>query len=204
MSLEVDYVGATGNHQTAARHQPAAGAAPGACRRGGRIRGSATSPCRRRRSRATTRRCSSSCSSGRLCGLWYLVSYTYSGSRRAGCRRRRSAATTPQTQAQPWDIPHLFSASYGLRAAVWQRAQVPRSNAGGGDQRHRRGLAVPEHHQLPQRAAGPRRPSHGTSRISVLADSGPNQVGSGELENPTHRPVVRQDRVRRPRQFHIW
>ena len=107
---------------------------------------------------------------------------------------------TYETQPQPWDIPHLFAASYGYELPFGKGRKFLSNGRAG--QRHRRRLAVPEHHQLPQRACRSRRPSprrrqHRRRRPAAQPDR------LGRAGQPDDRRMVRQDRVRRPRQFHV-
>ena len=180
-ALEVDYVGTTGDHQTAAENINLPPAGPAACRRAGRIHGSATCRCRRRRSRATTRRCRSSCS-GRRWGSG-ISSRIPTPSRPAGCPRRRSAATTPTRPSPSRGTSRTCSAPVMATSCRSARAQVPVECRRGAN-------AIVGGWQfqniISYRSGLPYTPtiSRDVANIGVGGQR-PNRVGSGELENPT-------------------
>ena len=182
-ALEVDYVGTTGNHQTAAENinLPPAGA-------GKRAGAAAVSTVRqpvRADAGAVERLPGAADQAAAAAGAGALVSrlvYLLRVDPPRACPGDRRQLHL-RTQPQPWDIPHLFSASYGYELPFGKGRRFL-SNAGGVANAHCRRLAVPEHHQLPQRAAvyADRLSRRGQHR---RRGQRPNRVGSGELEDPT-------------------
>src|ERR671920_1813822 len=74
-------------------------------------------------------------------GLWDLVSYTYSESTRQVPAPEIGGNYTYEKQPQPWDIPHLFTASYGY-ALPFGNGRRFLSHAGGVTNPIVRGLLV--------------------------------------------------------------
>ena len=116
-------------------------------------------------------------------GLWYLVSYTYSESTRRVPAPEIGGNYTYETQPQPWDIPHLFSASYGYELPFGKGRKFL-SNAGGVTNAIVGGWQF--QNIISYRSGLPYTPtiSRDVANIGVGGQR-PNRVGSGELENPT-------------------
>ena len=104
---------------------------------------------------------------------------------------------TYETQPQPWDIPHLFSASYGYELPFGKGRKFL-SNAGGVTNAIIGGWQF--QNIISYRSGLPYTPtiSRDVANIGVGGQR-PNRVGSGEAGQSDYRRVVRQDRVRRAR-----
>jgi hypothetical protein len=182
-ALEVDYVGTTGNHQTAAENinLPPAGAGSVQARRPYPRFGNLS---------VQTQAQSSDYQALQIklqqrpaLGLWYLVSYTYSESTRRVPAPEIGGNYTYETQPQPWDIPHLFSASYGYELPFGKGRRFL-SNAGAVANAIVGGWQF--QNIISYRSGLPYTPtiSRDVANIGVGGQR-PNRVGSGELENPT-------------------
>ena len=182
-AVEIDYVGTTGDHQTAAENINLPPAGPGSVQ--------ARRPYPRFGNMSVQTQAQSSdyhalqlkLQQRPSRGLWYLVSYTYSDATRRVPAPEIGGNYTYERQPQPWDIKHLFAASYGYELPFgeghkWLSDAGPIANGiVGGWQfqsiiNYRSGLPF-------------------TPTISRdVANNGvggqrPNRVGSGSLENPT-------------------
>jgi len=182
-ALDVDYVGTTGDHQTAAENinLPPAGQ--------GNIQARRPYPRFGNISMQTQAQSSDyhalqvKLQQRSLRGLWYLVSYTYSKATRRVPAPEIGGNYTYERQPQPWDIPHIFAASTGYELPFGKGRQLL-ANAGsiangivGGWQLQ----AI-----VGYRSGLPYTPT--TSRdVANIGVGGqrPNRVGSGELDNPT-------------------
>jgi hypothetical protein len=112
-ALELDYVGTTGDHQTAAENinLPPAGQGNIQLRRPYPRFGNISMQTQAQSSEYHALQVKLQQRSRR--GLWYLVSYTYSKATRRVPAPEIGGNFTYERQPQPWDIPHLFAASAG-------------------------------------------------------------------------------------------
>jgi hypothetical protein len=182
-ALEVDYVGTTGDHQTAAENinLPPAGAGSVQSRRPYPRFGNLS---------VQTQAQSSDYQALQIKlqqrpahGLWYLVSYTYSESTRRVPAPEIGGNYTYENQPQPWDIPHLLSASYGYELPFGKGRRFV-SNAGAVANAIVGGWQF--QNIISYRSGLPYTPtiSRDVANIGVGGQR-PNRVGSGELEDPT-------------------
>jgi hypothetical protein len=182
-ALEIDYVGTTGNHQTAAENINLPPAGPGSVQ--------ARRPYPRFGNLSVQTQAQSSdyqalqikLQQRPARGLWYLVSYTYSESTRRVPAPEIGGSYTYETQPQPWDIPHLFSASYGYELPFGKGRRFL-SNAGGVTNAIVGGWQF--QNIISYRSGLPYTPtiSRDVANIGVGGQR-PDRVGSGELESPT-------------------
>jgi Carboxypeptidase regulatory-like domain len=182
-ALEVDYVGTTGDHQTAAENINLPPAGPGSVqsRRPYPRFGNISMQTQAQSSDYHALQLKLQQRSQR--GLWYLVSYTYSKATRRVPAPEIGGNYTYERQPQPWDIPHLFVASTGYalpfgkgRRFLADASSIANGIIGGwqvqGIVAYRGGLPY-------------------TPTISRdVANNGvggqrPNRVASGTLDNPT-------------------
>jgi hypothetical protein len=182
-ALEVDYVGTKGDHQTAAENINLPPAGPGSVQ--------ARRPFPRFGNMSVQTQAQSSeyhalqmkLQQRPSRGLWYLLSYTYSESTRTVPAPEIGGNYTYELQPQPWDIPHLFAASFGYELPFGQ-GRTFLSNAGplangivGGWQFQ--GI-------INYRSGLPYTPtiSRDVANIGVGGQR-PNRIASGELDAPT-------------------
>ena len=112
-ALEVDYVGTTGDHQTAAENinLPPAGAGSVQARRPYPRFGNMSVQTQAQSSDYHALQMKLQQRPSR--GFWYLVWSTYSKATRRCPAPEIGGNYTYEVPPQPWDIPHLFAASYG-------------------------------------------------------------------------------------------
>jgi hypothetical protein len=182
-AVEIDYVGTTGDHQTAAENINLPPAGPGSVQarrpypRFGNI--SVQTQAQSSDYHALQLKVQQRPSKG----LWYLVSYTYSNATRRVPAPEIGGNFTYEHQPQPWDIRHILAASYGY-VLPFGKGQKWLADAGpiahgivGGWQlqtiiNYRSGLPFTP------------TTSRDVANIGVGGQR-PNRVGSGELANPT-------------------
>ena len=201
-ALEVDYVGTTGDHQTAAENinLPPAGAGSVQARRPYPRFGNMSMQTQAQSSdyHALQMKLQQRPSSG--------VSGTWSRTPIPKATRRVPAPEiggnfTYERQPQPWDIPHLFAASSGYelpfgkgRRFLSDAGSITNAIIGGWQLQsiisYRSGLPVYADHF-------PRRGQHRRRRPAAEPD------WLGRARQPDHRRLVRQDRVRRARKLHL-
>ena len=182
-ALDVDYVGTTGDHQTAAENinLPPAGQGSVQARRPYPRFGNISIQTQAQSSDYHALQVKLQQRS--LRGLWYLVSYTYSKATRRVPAPEIGGNYTYERQPQPWDIPHIFAASTGYELPVGKGRRFL-ANAGS------IANGIVGGWQL-QAIAGYRSGLPFTPTISRdVANIGvggqrPNRVGSGTLDNPT-------------------
>lgn len=182
-AIEIDYVGTTGDHQTAAENinLPPAGAGSVQARRPYPRFGNMS---------VQTQAQSSDYHALQLKlqqrpaqGLWYLVSYTYSNSTRRVPAPEIGGNYTYESQPQPWDIKHLFAGSFGYalpfgKGHRWLSDVSSIAN----------GLVGGWQFQsiINYRSGLPYTPtiSRDVANIGVGGQR-PNRIGAGTLDNPT-------------------
>src|SRR4029453_5535280 len=142
-AIEIDYVGTTGDHQTAAENTtlPPAGAGSVQARRPYPRFGNMSVQTQAQSSDYQALQLKLQQRPSR--GLWYLVSYTYSDATRRVPAPEIGGNYTYARQPQPWDIKHLFAATYGYqlpfgRGHKWLSDAGPTPNgiARGGQSQH--------------------------------------------------------------------
>jgi carboxypeptidase family protein len=182
-ALQVDYVGTKGDHQTAA--EPINTPPPGP----GSVQARRPFP-RFGPISVHTQAMSSEYHALQMklqqrpsTGLWYLVSYTYSKATRRVPAPEIGGDFTYEVQPQPWDIPHLFAASFGYELPFGNgRKFLP--DAG----RLVKGMVGGWQLQsiVNYRSGLPFTPtiSRDVANIGVGGQR-PNRIGSGELDDPT-------------------
>ena len=182
-AVEVDYVGTTGDHQTAAENINLPPAGPGS------VQGRRPYP-RFGNMSVQTQAQSSGYHALQVKlqqrpgkGLWYLVSYTYSTATREVPAPEIGGNYTYERQPQPWDITHLMAASFGYELPFGKGRRLlsdagPIANAVVGGWQFQSIINY--------RSGLPYTPtiSRDVANIGVGGQR-PNRVGSGELENPT-------------------
>ena len=201
-AVEVDYVGTTGDHQTAAENINLPPAGPGSVQarrpypRFGNI--SLQTQAQSSDYHALQLKVQQRPSKG----LWYLVSYTYSNATRRVPAPEIGGNYTYERQPQPWDIRHLLAASYGY-VLPFGKGQRWLSDAGPIVNGDRRRMAVPERSSTIE-AACPFTPTISRDVANTgVGGQRPNRVGSGAAGESDHRRLVRQERLRRSREFHL-
>jgi len=182
-ALEVDYVGTTGDHQTAAENinLPPAGAGSVQARRPYPRFGNISIQTQAQSS--DYHALQMKLQQRPLGGLWYLISYTYSKATRRVPAPEIGGNYTYERQPQPWDIPHLLAASAGYalpfgkgRRFLTTAGSIADGIIGGWQMQGIVGY----------RSGLPFTPtiSRDVANIGVGGQR-PNRVGSGELDNPT-------------------
>ena len=182
-ALEVDYVGTTGDHQTAAENINLPPAGPGSVQ--------ARRPYPRFGNMSMQTQAQSSdyhalqvkVQQRPSRGFWYLVWYTYAEATRRVPAPEIGGNYTYEVQPQPWDIPHLFAASSGYelpfgKGRTFLTDAGPLTNAIVGGWQLQSIITY--------RSGLPFTPtiSRDVANIGVGGQR-PNRIGSGELENPT-------------------
>jgi hypothetical protein len=182
-AVEIDYVGTTGDHQTAAENinLPPAGAGSVQARRPYPRFGNISVQTQAQSSEYHALQLKLQQRPSK--GLWYLVSYTYSDATRRVPAPEIGGNYTYERQPQPWDIRHLFAASYGYELPFgeghkWLSDAGPIAN----------GIVGGWQFQsiINYRSGLPYTPtiSRDVANIGVGGQR-PNRVGSGSLEDPT-------------------
>ena len=182
-ALEVDYVGTTGDHQTAAENinLPPAGAGSVQARRPYPRFGNLSMQTQAQSSDYHALQMKLQQRPSR--GLWYLVWYTYSKATRRVPAPEIGGNFTYERQPQPWDIPHLFAASYGYELP-FGRGRKFLSNASSVTNAFIGGWQF--QNIISYRSGLPYTPtvSRDVANIGVGGQR-PNRIGSGALDNPT-------------------
>ena len=182
-AVEIDYVGTTGDHQTAAENINLPPAGPGSvqARRPYPRFGNMSVHTQAQSSEYHALQLKVQRRPSR--GLWYLVSYTYSNATRVVPAPEIGGNYTYERQPQPWDIRHLFAASYGYELPFgkghrWLSDSRPIVN----------GIVGGWQFQsiINYRSGLPFTPtiSRDVANIGVGGQR-PNRIGSGRLDNPT-------------------
>ena len=182
-AVEIDYVGTTGDHQTAAENinLPPAGAGSVQARRPYPRFGNISIQTQAQSSdyHALQLKLQQRPSKG----LWYLVSYTYSNATRRVPAPEIGGNYTYEDQPQPWDVKHLLAASYGY-VLPFGKGQRWLSDAGALANSIAGGWQVQT--IINYRSGLPFTPaiSRDVANIGVGGQR-PNRIASGQLEHPT-------------------